>query len=297
MTGFDDVTPSSAMVPIRFGARLRQPARRDDGVGRARDPPPGHCGSRLSSEWARARGRPPRSRSRPRRRRVGESYPRHPHREVRPGSRRQGVEPRRADRVGEALGQWARSIETGASSSSADATEAAEWVRQYLALKIETGDVQLPRAQSKVADEVLQNLLLMFELGAFTPRRAAGAVRAQRADVRQGGEARRDGRHRNAFADEGAAGDDVRRRRARLGRSRAERRRAPADGEEQARARILNRLLLPPCGVDDSADETEAEARNTRSCAVRADFNGASAEDHLSATVRDLCTTARSTSC
>ena len=52
---------------------------------------------------------------------------------------------------------------------------------------------------------------------------------------------------------------------------------------------ILNRLLLPPCDVDDSADETEAEARKTRSCAVPcADFNGASAEDHLSATVRDL---------
>ena len=196
--------------------------------------------------------------------------------------------------VKRALGQWARSIETGSASSlSADAIEAAEWVRQYLTLKIETGDVQLPRAQSKVAadGEVLQNLLLMFELGSVHAAYALQALCERNAQMcAKVAKLGAMDAIKNAFADEGAAGettcaaaalvstlacrnDDVH-------RLMAKSRLVPV---------ILNRLLLPPCDVDDSADETEAEARKTRSCAVScADFNGASAEDHLSATVRDL---------
>ena len=196
--------------------------------------------------------------------------------------------------VKRALGQWARSIETGsASSPSADATEAAEWVRQYLTLKIETGDVQLPRAQSKVVaeGEVLHDLLLMFELGSVHAAYALQALCERNAQMcAKVAKLGAMDAIKNAFADEGAAGettcaaaalvstlacrnDDVH-------RLMAKSRLVPV---------ILNRMLLPPCDVDDDADETEAEARKTRSCAVScADFNGASAEDHLSATVRDL---------
>jgi len=200
--------------------------------------------------------------------------------------------------VKRALGQWARSIETGsASSPSADATEAAEWVRQYLTLKIETGDVQLPRAQSKVAadGEVLHDLLLMFELGSVHAAYALQALCERNAQMcAKVAKLGAMDAIKNAFADEGGAAGETTCAAAALVSTLACRN----DDVHRLMAKsrlvpvILNRLLLTPCDVDDGANpkpETEAEARKTRSCAVScADFNGASAEDHLSATVRDL---------
>jgi phosphopantothenate-cysteine ligase len=186
--------------------------------------------------------------------------------------------------VNRTLGQWARSIETGSASSlSADATEAAEWVRQYLTLKIETGDVQLPRAQSKIAadGEVPQNLLLMFELGSVHAAYALQALCERNAQMcAKVAKLGAMDAIKNVVADDGAAeettcaaaalvstlvsrNDDVH-------RLMAKSRLVPV---------ILNRMVLSPCVVSSGAKECASSY---------ADFRGASADDYFSATVRDL---------
>ena len=62
---------------------------------------------------------------------------------------------------------WAEGIESGTVLDVTDeATEAAEWIRQVLTLKIELGEKNLSALQSKIVaePEMLQNLLLMGEL-------------------------------------------------------------------------------------------------------------------------------------
>ena len=198
--------------------------------------------------------------------------------------------------VKRALGQWARSIETGtASSLSARAIEAAEWVRQYLTLKIETGDVQLPRAQSKIAGdgEIPQNLLLMLELGSV---HAAYALQALcQLNARMSAEVARLGAIdaiKNAVADECAA-DELTCAAAALVSTLASRN----DDVHRLMAKsrlvpvILNRLPIPAHDVSSIDDEGKGAPapKTSASCSTSyTDFYGASAVDHFSATLRDL---------
>ena len=198
--------------------------------------------------------------------------------------------------VKRALGQWARSIETGSASSlSADAIEAAEWVRQYLTLKIETGDVQLPRAQSKIAGdgEISQNLLLMFELGSVHAAYALQALCERNARMSaKVAELGAIDAIKNAVADERAA-DESTCAAAALVSTLASRN----DDVHRLMAKsrlvpvILNRLALPPCDVssgDGEGEEAPAPKTNAACASTYADFNGASAAEHFSATLRDL---------
>lgn len=73
----------------------------------------------------------------------------------------------RLEEVKKAIAAWSESVESGACDTvTAEATEAAEWIRQALTLKIELGEKNLSNLQSKIVSEpeMLQNLLLMGEL-------------------------------------------------------------------------------------------------------------------------------------
>ena len=206
----------------------------------------------------------------------------------------------RIENVKNLLTKWAQAVETGATNEvSTDAIDAAEWIRQFLTMKMEKSESQLPRAQSKLAsnNDLNSHLLMMVDFGSV---HASYALRSL---------CERNGTMCAKVAKLGAM-DSVKNALAGDNNPSVEFECATAalcatlvsrnDDVHRLVAKsrlvpvILQRLLLPICDVDggvvgDVNDVNTSSSDCDPTCNEGfCDFRGSSAADHFSATISDL---------